>query len=80
MAVVLTSAVRQNPSPCQHFLATITADGTRTVQVIVTMDDVLGPIGDDEIRALVKLWARYHTGRGKTLGSLVGQQIFAEIP
>jgi hypothetical protein len=81
MAVVLTSATRQNPAPCQHFIARIdAADLSRTVFVSITVDELTGAISDDDFRAVLRVWARYHTSKGKTLGQLVGQTIFAEIP
>lgn len=79
MAVVLQSASRERPLPCQHFLATV-ADGARTVQVRITMQDLLGSITDEEVAAVLKLWARYQLANGKTLGQLAGGTIFSVIP
>lgn len=79
MAVILQAATRERPLPCQHFLATV-ADGARSVQVRVTMADLLSPITDDEMQAVLKLWARYQIANGKTLGQLVGAPIFTVIP
>lgn len=80
MAVVLTSATRVRPIPCQHFLATVTIDGGRTVQTEITMADLVGAMTDEELKAVLKLWARYEVANGKTLAQLVGGTIFSVIP
>lgn len=81
MAVILTSATRQNPIPCQHFVARIdAADLGRTAFVQITPEDIAAPITDDDLVSALKLWARYQIARGKTLGQLVGGTIFSELP
>jgi hypothetical protein len=68
MAVVLQTAVRQNPSPCDHFVATIVADGgVRSVDVPITTADLAGAISDDEFRAVLKA-GRHHT-KGQNAGA-----------
>ena len=81
MAVVLTSATRQNPLPCQHFIARVdSTDLGKTVFVPITMGDINAPITDDDLVAVLKLWARYQIASGKTLAQLVGGTIFSVIP
>jgi hypothetical protein len=80
MAVILQSAVRRNPNPCMHFLATLVADGARSVDVEITTAELSDPITDDDLRSVLKVWARYQVSRGKNLGQLVGQTIFPTIP
>lgn len=81
MAVVLTSATRENPNPCQHFIARVdSTDLGKTVFVRITMGDVTAPITDDDLISVLKLWARYQLANGKTLAQLVGGTIFSVIP
>lgn len=80
LAVVLESAARANPAPCDHFSVVINVDSARSVVVQIYRSDLPGPITDEEIAAMLKLWARYHTSRGISLTQLVGKTIFQEIP
>lgn len=81
MAVILTSATRENPLPCQHFVARVdAADLGRTAFVKITMADINAPITDDDLVSALKLWARYQIANGKTLGQLVGGTIFTVLP
>jgi hypothetical protein len=80
MAVVLQSATRVNPGSCDHFLLTVAGDGGRTVTVEMALGEVMNnPITDDEIRATLKLWARYHRAKGVSFATLVGKTIFGNI-
>lgn len=81
MAVVLTSATRQNPLPCQHFIARVdSTDLGRTVFVPITMADISVPLTDDDLVSVLKAWAKYQVASGKTLGQLVGGTIFTVLP
>lgn len=80
MAVVLTSATRAHALPCAHFTAQVDIDGARSVVLTITVADLAGPISDDEIRTLLKLWARYQSANGKALAQLPGGTIFSVLP
>jgi hypothetical protein len=80
VAVILATAGRINASPCNHYSGTVVADTVRTVTVTLSAAELAEQITDDEVRAVLKLWARYQISRGKTLGQLVGKTIFPDIP
>lgn len=80
MAVVLTSGTRQNPPPCQHFSVVCTIDGSRTETLLVDVSSLSDPITDDEMTAVLRVWAKRQIQRGKTLAQLIGQTIFTDVP
>jgi hypothetical protein len=79
MAVVLQGAIKPNPGACAHRVATIVADGTRTIESVFVLADLDEPLTDEEIRAVLKAWGKYHKSRGVALATLIGKTIFAEI-
>lgn len=79
MAVVLTSATKPGAGACNHRNTLVTIDGARTVTLQVTLSELDEPLTDDEMRATLKAWARYHRSRGVAVATLIGKTIFAEI-
>lgn len=78
MAVLLQSATRVNPAPCSHFDVTLNVDGSLE-HVNVSADELLAPITQEEKQSFLRLWARYHRAKGKTLAQMVGQTVIGDI-
>lgn len=79
MSVILQSATRVSPAPCNHFSVTVNVDGAHAVTFQINGTDLSTPITDEEVTAVLKLWARYRISRGQSLASLIGGTIFPEV-
>ena len=63
MAIVLESATRLNPVPCQHFRVRLNVDaGARTRDVDIASPDILEPIMYERILVMVAACATSHRG------------------
>ena len=80
MAVILQSAARQNPAPCDHWSVTVNAEnGLKVVTVSMTSAEVEEPVTDEDVRSLLKTWARYRRQvKGNSWAQLVGGVIFRD--
>ena len=80
MAVLLQSAVRQGPPGCDHYAVTVNVEnGLRVVTVAMTAAEASEPISDEDIKTVLKCWARYRRQvKGNTWASLVGGVIFRD--
>lgn len=80
MPLSVTTAVRENPVPCGHFLVTLDVDnGLRTHTFRMELSEAQSPITDAELAAFVKVAVRYHVQiKGRAFGYLVGKIVLPD--